>query len=30
MEPMNTVLLPTTVVGSSSVPEGLERLKTGD
>ena len=28
MEPMNTVLLPTTVVGSYSVPEWLERLKT--
>src|SRR6201996_1583750 len=30
MEPMNTVLLPTTVVGSYSVPEWLERLKTED
>ena len=28
MEPANTVLLPTTVVGSYSVPEWLERLKT--
>ncbi|MGH3172775.1 MAG: hypothetical protein ACRDPF_02760 [Streptosporangiaceae bacterium] len=28
MEPVNTVLLPTTVVGSYSVPEWLERLKT--
>jgi len=28
MEPTNTVLLPTTVVGSYSVPEWLERLKT--
>ena len=28
MEPKNTVLLPTTVVGSYSVPEWLERLKT--
>ena len=28
MEPRNTVLLPTTVVGSYSVPEWLERLKT--
>ena len=28
MEPENTVLLPTTVVGSYSVPEWLERLKT--
>ena len=26
--PANTVLLPTTVVGSYSVPEWLERLKT--
>src|SRR5205823_7619749 len=28
VEPANTVLLPTTVVGSYSVPEWLERLKT--
>ena len=28
MEPTSTVLLPTTVVGSYSVPEWLERLKT--
>jgi 5-methyltetrahydropteroyltriglutamate--homocysteine methyltransferase len=28
MEPKSTVLLPTTVVGSYSVPEWLERLKT--
>src|SRR6516164_4573292 len=28
MEPKNTVLLPTSVVGSYSVPEWLERLKT--
>jgi 5-methyltetrahydropteroyltriglutamate--homocysteine methyltransferase len=28
MEPKHTVLLPTTVVGSYSVPEWLERLKT--
>src|SRR5207245_1409766 len=28
MEPTNTVLLPTTVVGSYSVPERLKRLKT--